>query len=481
MKKVLTVVALFVAFQSAQAQIVINEILYNTPVSSSENEEFVELLNTTSSPINLSGYTIKDNGSPITIGNLTIPANGIVVLGRDSADFNTAYGFFPHALSNMNLSNSGDYVVLKDVSGTVVDSVRYDDAAPWPSEADGDGNSLQLCNAANDNNDGSNWGISQDIAGADVQDPTKNIYGTPGATNNCVVPTPLVYPLYTINQINSIDANGVADSLNAICELRGVVHCIDFDGNAGYQLRIIETATGNGITVYASNDLNGYTNPLEGDMLHVKGKILQFNGLLEIGADSIMLASQGNSLVTPAVATVVDESNENKLIEIQGLHLVNPANWVGATGFTVAATTGNTDTIYIRIDGDSPLASQSAPVGTFNVTGLGSQIDNTNPYTEYYSLMACAINTPTGVEDINTNQINLQVYPNPANTVLNVNAGQPIEALVINNMLGQEVIRLTNTNSTQLQINTTDLDNGIYNLTTVGKGGIQTIQFQVIK
>lgn len=487
MRKLFTLTVLLIALQNVHAQIVINEILYNTPNSAGETEEFVELLNMTSSPINLLNYTIEDNAAPATFGNITIPANGFLVVGKDSADFNTAYGFFPNALGNFVLSNSGDFIVLKDASGTVIDSVNYDDAAPWPLEADGDGNSLQLCNAASDNNIGANWGVSQDIAGADIQDPTMNIYATPGAANNCIVPMAPTYPLYNISQINTVDVNGVADSLNATCELRGVVHCVDFDGNSGYQLRIIETATSNGITIYATNDLNGYTNPQEGDLLHVKGKIIQYRGLLQIEVDSIMVASQGNGTVMPTVATTVNEGNENKLIEIQSLHLTNPADWVGGpaytgSGFNVLGTTGNTDTISIRIDGDSPLALQVAPAGNFNVTGLGSQNDFNNPYTEFYQLFACAIGTPTGVENINTTQVSpIQVYPNPTNHILNVKTAQNIESLSISNLLGQEVLRLENMNNSQVQINTTDLENGIYNLTTVDKTGIQTIQFQVIK
>lgn len=484
MKKLLftlSIIATSVAV--SQAQIVINEIFYNTPNSAGEKEEFVELLNTTSSPINLQGYTIKDNGSPVTFGNISIPANGFIVVSNDSTDFNTAFGFFPHAESNMILSNSGDYIVLKDASGTVIDSVGYDDAAPWPTQADGDGYSLQLCDATADNNDGANWGISQDTAGSDVQTPSSKIYGTPNAANNCMTIVAPPYPLYTIGQIDGSTANGVVDSVNATCELRGILHCIDFDGDAGYQVRMIETGTKKGITIYSPSDLGSYTAPTSGDSVHVKGKITQFNGLLEIEADSITLISQGNNQVSPMVVTTLGENTENMYIKMEGMFIPDTSQW--STG-NVQITNGSTDTVIMRIDQDANISGPYSPTDTFSVTGVGSQNDNSSPYDSDYLIMPCSnshivYNNPSVSVNRIANANILKVYPNPTYGVLNVEASQTIDHVLINNMLGQEVMRLENTNSTQLQINTNDLENGVYTITLMSGSKLSTQQFQVLR
>ncbi|MCP4440996.1 MAG: T9SS type A sorting domain-containing protein [Aureispira sp.] len=495
MKKLLFTLSIIATTVAAQAQIVINEIMYNTPETSGgsgDTEEFVELLNTTANPINLQGYTIKDNASPITFGNISIPANGFLIVAKDSTDFNTAFGFYPHAESNMTLSNGGDYVVLKDASGTVIDSVRYDDVAPWADEADGDGNSLQLCDAANDNNNGANWGISQDSAGTDVQDPTKTIYATPNAANNCVAVVAPPYPLYTISGVNSSNSTtGVADSLNATCELRGIVHCVDFDNDAGggYQVRMVETTTKNGITVYSPIDLGSYTAPASGDSIHVKGKIVQFNGLLEIEADSASLISTGNSTVSAVIFTTLGEYTENQYVTLKNMFVVDTSNWntgVG-TGFTVRITNGTTDTFDMRVDDAISLFNRAAPAptDTFSVTGFGSQSDNSSPYTEGYSIWPCgdlAFNNPSvSVQKVFTAKNILKVYPNPTYGVLNVEASETIDHVMINNMLGQEVMRLENANSTQLQINTNDLENGVYTITLMSGATISTKQFQVLR
>lgn len=58
----------------------------------------------------------------------------------------------------------------------LVDSLAYDDAAPWPTEADGLGATLELVDASSDNTEGENWKASID-------------HGTPGLQNSVVTST----------------------------------------------------------------------------------------------------------------------------------------------------------------------------------------------------------------------------------------------------------------------------------------------------
>ena len=48
------------------------------------------------------------------------------------------------------LSNSGEWITLADAAGEVIDSFRYNDAAPWPTSADGDGYTIVRNNPEND-------------------------------------------------------------------------------------------------------------------------------------------------------------------------------------------------------------------------------------------------------------------------------------------------------------------------------------------
>ena len=70
-----------------------------------------------------------------------------------------------------NLSNGGETVTLKDTFNQTVDTVSYDDVAPWPTEPDGSGPSLALLDPALDNSAAANWAKSREDG------------GTPGAVN----------------------------------------------------------------------------------------------------------------------------------------------------------------------------------------------------------------------------------------------------------------------------------------------------------
>jgi hypothetical protein len=72
------------------------------------------------------------------------------------------------------LGGGSDFVRLFDSNGLLVDMVEYDDDAPWPTESDGNGPTLELINPSLDNALGENWAAS-------------DYYGTPGAVNSVYV------------------------------------------------------------------------------------------------------------------------------------------------------------------------------------------------------------------------------------------------------------------------------------------------------
>ena len=117
------------AFNANHGTLVINEIHYNPATGL----EFVELYNTGSTAIDMSGYTWSGITSTIATGT-SIAAGGY---------------FLADSLTAASLSDSGEKLELKDSTGALVDEVTYDDASPWPTGADGGGSSLELINAFN--------------------------------------------------------------------------------------------------------------------------------------------------------------------------------------------------------------------------------------------------------------------------------------------------------------------------------------------
>ena len=168
-----------------EGQIVINEIMFN-PAAGLAAEEFIELFNRGGSSVNLAGWALT-RGVNFTFPDVAIPAGGYLAVAADVAAFNAAYPGVGDVVGGWTgrLSNGHEEVELEDASGDRVDLVAYADEGDfatrvdlggsgldWVTEADGLGRSLELRQAALDNEHGQNWGASL----ADG--------GTPGAANS---------------------------------------------------------------------------------------------------------------------------------------------------------------------------------------------------------------------------------------------------------------------------------------------------------
>ena len=200
------------------------------------------------------------------------------------------------------------------------------------------------------------------------------------------------YVVSTIAQITSEDTNGVATSLGTYASISGIVHCIDFDGNAGYSLTVID-GNGDGINLFKNVDLNGYQSA-EGDSIRIKGKIEQFNGLTEIIPDSILVLGQNANLQTPLIVTALSEATESKYIKLENLSFVTPITTF-PTGSNNIDVTDGTTTFTLRIDADTDIPGGAAPQNTFSVIGVCGQYDNSSPYTAGYQLFPCGLSSFT--------------------------------------------------------------------------------------
>lgn len=456
------------------ANLVITEIFYSIP--GIDSVEFVEIYNNDTAAVDLTGYEIS-NAIFYTFPTITLNMGDYILITNDSIAFQNAFGIAAYEWSSGNsLNNTGETILLTTASGDFVDSVAYMSSSPWPVVgSSGEPFSIQLCDVNTDNALASNWGYSNNATGVFLDG--EEVLATPAAANTvCVAPTPVTYTYYSIDDINDNDVNGAADSLGVTVELRGVVHCGDFaSGNSiGFYLLEYDNV---GINTYGSATGGFNYTVREGDSLHVFGTIDQFNGLTQIVMDSISLVDSFQTTVAPMTLTAAQtEAEENKLIEAVNVSLVNAADWTGTgSGFNVDVTDG-TNTWDVRIDADVDLYTQPAPTGTFNIYGFGNQFDNSSPYDQGYQLLACN-SSITIVNSVNAlNQEAVRIFPNPTSTVLNIQAAQ-IDAVVITNTLGQQVINLQNVNNNNLQINTFDLAKGLYNITILSNGKLQTKQF----
>jgi|GEM_PF-91886 len=143
------------------SSIVISEFMYNDPGGGSDALEFIELLNTDTLGINLNGYSF--HGVTYTFPDTVLMPKEYIVVASNADSFATVFGFTPFDWPGGGtnaLSNGGEDIVLYDDMGNTVDSVDYESAFPWDSNASGQGPSLALCNVFSDNKDPINWRTS---------------------------------------------------------------------------------------------------------------------------------------------------------------------------------------------------------------------------------------------------------------------------------------------------------------------------------
>lgn len=184
------------------------------------------------------------------------------------------------------------------------------------------------------------------------------------------------YPVYPIGLITAdADNNGVADSLDVRCEIRGLVYGVNLSGG-GLQFALRDST--DGIAVFSFTPVSGYT-VAEGDSLVVQGVVDNFNGLAELVPDSIFLASSGNTIADPVVVTVLDETTENEYVQLNCVTLVDASGWPADGSSSNVQFTNGVDTFTVRIDSDTEIDGSAAPVGYINLRGTGSQFDSSTP------------------------------------------------------------------------------------------------------
>ncbi|WP_066370530.1 lamin tail domain-containing protein [Herbidospora mongoliensis] len=120
------------------ANVMINEVLANEAGSSTAGEA-VEIVNTGGSAISIAGWTVRDGSAvrhTFAAGTTLQPGKAITVFGGASAIPGGVVAVAA-GTGDLNLSNSGDQVILRDSAGATVQSMTYSS-----SQANSDGVSI---------------------------------------------------------------------------------------------------------------------------------------------------------------------------------------------------------------------------------------------------------------------------------------------------------------------------------------------------
>ena len=216
-------------FSPEVGDIVFNEVMQNPAAVADGEGEYVELWNTSDTPIDLNGWVLRDDGGGErhTIGGedpLWIVAGGFFVAGING-DLETN-GQVPvdYVYSAVSLGNGTDGIVLESPTGKVIDEVVWDDGETFP---DPSGAAMELnvgtLDPAQANDFGGNWHASTNSL--DSGD-----FGTPGFGNS-----PLGPPEVLIQDATVAEDAGVVTvlvSLSRAADGPGFVDVTTEDGSA---------------------------------------------------------------------------------------------------------------------------------------------------------------------------------------------------------------------------------------------------------
>ncbi|MEM6635197.1 MAG: ExeM/NucH family extracellular endonuclease [Pseudomonadota bacterium] len=347
--------------------ILISEIMYN-PASAEDDWEWIEIVNTGSSTVDLSGWVLDDgNASFLSDANI---ASGSVAAGGSAVFYNaddvTADEFADAWGEGLNLvavtgwsgnafNNSGDTVALwssfADYTGdeatfaNALDVVVYDDSGEWPTD-DGQA-SIYLTDLSLDNDLGTSWALSSVGAGTPVgTGRSSNVtaantgtdVGSPGGdtTEPPDPPAPEVLISAIQGSSTSVTQIGVDDRSALEGEVVTIEAIVTADmqsgdnGVAGSDLSGFfvqeeeadqddDASTSEGLFIF-DDFAEGNPDVQVGDLVQITGTVSEFFGMTQLSADSITVLSSGNDLPE---ATVVDIGATGTVLDDDGAYVIN--------------------------------------------------------------------------------------------------------------------------------------------------------------
>lgn len=505
--------ATFGFMAAANAQIVISEISYNPPESGTDTLEFIEIYNAGASPVDLQGYYFRITGNltcDSISGSLMLPAGGLLVTAvNDSAVYNqfgmTAYPRQWRAGRALGNNPAPASLRLFDAAGALVDSVAYDDFAPWDTLADGDGYSLILCDVAADNNLGTNWRASMRNTGNTIAGFA--LYGSPGILESCSsVTNPSVAFL-------GMDTT-VLENAGTVTVRLGITNPNANATSVQVNLGSASTASSGDYTNFTppvtitfpagSSAVQTFTFDITDDAVSEGAETVIFQ--LAAPTNSATIAGSGMRTVTidtsdgfipsPVVTFLGMDTTVQEGVGMVHVHLgitypnanatsvqVNlgagtATSGTDFTGFTNPTTvtfpagSSASQMIMLTITDDTNTESAETVILQLSNPTNGATIGGSATRT----ITIAANDAPVGVQETQTGA-EAKIYPNPAKEMLFIESASLIQDVLVTNALGQTVAQLQNINNTLTTFSTSQLANGTYQVSIRTEQGMITKRF----
>ncbi len=236
----------FASLLMADSTTVINEVHYH-PVDASQTE-WIELANTMSYDMDLGGWKLTGAVDYTFPTDTVIAAGRFVVVAADPAKVQLR-SIFEEPLGPFEgrLSNQGERIELRNVSGRLMSWVDYNDREPWPVAADGSGATLAKIDPETNSASVESWRASEQFG------------GTPGGGNFTGAPESSM-------RINELDPAGWIEIANPGEAANLVDHLIGVAGDVNREVLLPDLPIdGSGFTVI-SKEMLGFEIE-EGDLV----------------------------------------------------------------------------------------------------------------------------------------------------------------------------------------------------------------------
>jgi len=228
---------------------IINEINYKS-AAETDAGDWIELHNPSSVDLDLSGWYIQDENDEniYQLPNINLEPNQFAIIVADADKFESIYPNIDF-IGEIDFGfSSDDQVRLFDSNGFIIDSVDYNNMAPWPTSANGEGYTLELINPSLDNNLAENYN-------------TINTHGSPGRSNVLDTSVDDKYLLHSLR----VFPNPTSDILNVNFTLSSSeivdLELINMDGRIVQTLQSIECHSGkNKLSVDVKDLITGAYN-----------------------------------------------------------------------------------------------------------------------------------------------------------------------------------------------------------------------------
>ena len=297
-----------------------------------------------------------------------------------------------------------------------------------------------------------------------------------GMVGTVSVYDPLSYTDFALPRLRLNNENGSALYDGVPTTVTGVVHGVNYQPT-GYSFYVID-ANNVGINVF-SFDPGSYV-VTQGDRVKVSGVIDQFNGLLEIIPDTIELLSTGNAINTPRNINTITEEDEGSYTYTAPL-VVDSVSNIGATGYTIYTTHQGGAKISVRVDADAniPFGPEEFSQGAIiQVEGIGTQFDNSFPFTSGYQLLAMLVSPLEGIQLLDIAAI--RMVPNPAFESIQLISNLLLKRIDIYSLDGRHESGQV-VGNTETEIAISHLPVGLHIVKAVTDQGIWTSRLSVIR